>query len=214
MKKNSFVITAVVYGAVAALAHAQSPGSATAAALPSAAAPVAMPTKIAVINFSEAIGRTKEGQKAAADLSRKFGPKKQDYDNRQKEIDQATDKLNKGRATMNEDAQRALQADIQKKTTDLKRFGEDSQAEMDTDEAKMINEFQQKMSPIVANYAIQNGFAVVMDIGNQSPVLWYASATNITDVIVALYDQAHPVIAESAPAPAPAPAPAKPPAKK
>ena len=205
MKKNSVVITAVLYGVAAgALAHAQAP----------AAGGGPVPTKIAVINLSEAMARTKEGQKAAAELSAKFGPKKAEYDKRQTEIEQATDRLNKGRATMSDDAQKQLAADIQAKTKDLKRFGEDSQSEMDTDEAKITQELQIKMQPILTAYAVQNNFAVVMDVGQQSPVLWAASAANITDVLVALYDQQHPV-KEDAPAAAKTPTPApKPPAKK
>ena len=207
MKKNSVVITAVLYGVAAgALAHAQAP-----------AAPGAVPTKIAVINLSEAMARTKEGQKAAAELNSKFGPKKAEFDKRQTDIEQATDRLNKGRATMSDDAQKQLAAEIQKKSTDLKRFGEDSQAEMDNDEAKITQDLQMKMGPILQSYAVQNNFAVVVDVGQQSPVLWYAAATNITDVMVALYDQAHPVAGVPA-APAAtktaAPAPAAPPTKK
>ncbi|MEI9972779.1 MAG: OmpH family outer membrane protein [Ignavibacteriota bacterium] len=206
MKKNSVVITAVLYGVAAgALAHAQAPAAGGAA-----------PTKIAVINLSEAMARTKEGQKVAAEINTKFGPRKADFDTRQKEVEALTDKLNKGRATMSEDAQKTLAAEIQKKGTDLKRFGEDSQAEMDNDENRATNDLQQKMFPILQQYAIQNNFAVVIDVGQQSPVLWYASATNVTDVLVALYDQAHPVA--GAPATAPAkpttPAPALPTTKK
>jgi hypothetical protein len=37
---------------------------------------------------------------------------------------------------MSEDAQKALAAEIQKKSTDLKRFGEDSQNEMNDEEAR------------------------------------------------------------------------------
>ena len=205
MKKNSVVITAVLYGVAAgALAHAQAP----------AVGGGAIPTKIAVINLSEAMARTKEGQRVAAEINNKFGPKKADFDKRQQDIEQLTDKLNKGRATMSEEAQKSLAADIQRKNTELKRFGEDSQAEMDTDEAKATQELQGKMFPLLQNYAIQNNFALVVDVGQQSPVLWYASATNITDVMVALFDQAHPVAA-AAPAAAPktTPPPA-PPAKK
>ena len=208
MKKNSVVITAVLYGVAAgALAHAQAP----------AAGGGPVPTKIAVINLSEAMARTKEGQRVAAEINTKFGPKKADFDKRQQDIEQLTDKLNKGRATMSEDAQKSLAAEIQRKNTELKRFGEDSQAEMDTDEAKATQELQGKMGPLLQNYAIQNNFAIVIDVGQQSPVLWYASATNITDVMVALYDQAHPV-ATAAPAAgaskaAPTPPPA-PPTKK
>jgi len=163
------------------------------------------------------MARTKEGQRVAAEINTKFGPKKADFDKRQQDIEQLTDKLNKGRATMSEDAQKSLAAEIQRKNTELKRFGEDSQAEMDTDEAKATQELQGKMFPLLQNYAIQNNFALVVDVGQQSPVLWYASATNITDVMVALYDQAHPV-ATAAPAAgaskaAPTPPPA-PPTKK
>jgi outer membrane protein len=204
LKKNSVVITAVLYGVAAgALAHAQAPAV--------GGGPV--PTKIAVINLSEAMARTKEGQRVAGEMTNKFGPKKADFDKRQQDIEQLTDKLNKGRATMSEDAQKSLAAEIQRKNTELKRFGEDSQAEMDTDEAKATQELQGKMFPLLQNYAIQNNFALVVDVGQQSPVLWYASATNITDVMVALYDQAHPV-ATAAPAAPKTTLPPAPPAKK
>jgi len=206
LKKNSVVITAVLYGVAAgALAHAQAP----------AAGGGPVPTKIAVINLSEAMARTKEGQRVAAEINTKFGPKKAEFDKKQTDIEQLTDKLNKGRATMSDDAQKPLAAEIQRKNTDLKRFGEDSQTEMDTDEAKATQDLQGKMFPLLQNYAIQNNFALVVDVGQQSPVLWYASATNITDVMVALYDQAHPV-AMAAPAGTSKPAtpPPAPPAKK
>jgi outer membrane protein len=201
LKKNSVVITAVLYGVAAgALAHAQAPAV--------GGGPV--PTKIAVINLQEAMARTKEGQRVAAEINTKFGPKKAEFDKKQTDIEQLTDKLNKGRATMSDDAQKSLAAEIQRKNTDLKRFGEDSQTEMDTDEAKATQDLQGKMFPLLQNYAIQNNFALVVDVGQQSPVLWYASATNITDVMVALFDQAHPV-ATAAPAAAPKTTPAVPP---
>jgi outer membrane protein len=205
LKKNSVVITAVLYSlAAGALAHAQAPAIGGPA-----------PTKIGVINLQEAMARTKQGQEVAKKINDKFGPKKQEFDNRQADVEKLTDKLNKGRATMSDDAQKQLAAEIQKKGTDLKRFGEDSQSEIDNDEAKATQELQQKMFPILQNYAIQNNFAVVIDVGQQSPVLWFASAVNVTDILVALFDQAYPVAAAPATAPKSAPtAPAAPPTKK
>jgi Skp family chaperone for outer membrane proteins len=211
LKKNSVILTAVLYGVAAGvLAHAQAPAAG------------AYPTKIAMVNFSEALARTKEGQKAGGEMNAKFSPRKVEYDKRQAEIAALTDRLNKGRATLSEDAQKQLTNEIQSKTTSWKRYGEDSQAEMDADEAKISQELQAKMGPILQQYAIQNNFAMVFDMGaQQSPVLWFATATNITDALVALYDQAHPMSdAPSAAAPAkPAaapkpPAPAAPPKKQ
>jgi len=218
LKKNSVLFTVVLYGVAAgALAHAQAP------AAPAAPAAGAVPTKIAIVNLAEALQRTKEGQKAAGDMNNKYGPRKAEFDKRQSDIDALTDRLNKGRATLSEDAQRQLTNEIQVKSKDLKRFGEDSTAEMDADEAKIGQDLQTKMGPILQQYAIQNNFAVVMDVGSQqSPVLWFATATNVTDALIQLYDQAHPVKEEGtlvkpavAPRPAatPRPAPA-PPTKK
>jgi hypothetical protein len=108
LKKNSVVITAVLYGVAAgALAHAQAPLAGGAA-----------PTKIAVVNLQEAMARTKDGQKVAAEINSKFGPKKAEFDKRQEDIAQLTDKLTKGRATMSDDAQKQLSAEIQRKQTD------------------------------------------------------------------------------------------------
>jgi outer membrane protein len=195
---------AVLYAA-GVLAHAQAP----------AAVGVA-PTKIAVINLEDAMARTKEGAQIGNQINSKFGPKKAEFDKRQADVEQLTDKLNKGRATMSDEMQKSLAADIQKKSTDLKRFGEDSQAEMNDDESRATAQLQTKMEPILNQYAAQNNFAVVLEVGQQSPVLWYATATNITDIIVALYDQAHPVAASPATAaPAkPATPPAAPPVTK
>jgi len=161
------------------------------------------------------MARTKEGQKVTAEINSKFGPKKAEFDKRQADIEQLLDKQSKGRATMSDEAKAQLAAEISRKQTDIKRFGEDSQSDMDNDTTKATNELQMKMGPILQQYAIQNNFAVVIDVGQQSPVLWYAAATNITDVMVALYDQAHPVAVAPAAAPKPAtPAPPAPPAKK
>ena len=199
MKKSSVVLTTFLLG-FASSAFAQAPTPAK-----PQAAPTAIPTKIAIINMAQAIASTKEGQKAATEINNKFGPRKTEYDKRNQEIEALTNQLNNGRATLSDDAQKKLAADIQAKGTALKRFGEDAEAEMQNDDAKIGQELQSKMGALIQQYAIQNGYAVVLNYGDQqSPVLWAAAATWITDDMVKLFDQVHPVKEE---------APAKPPAK-
>jgi len=162
--------------------------------------------------MAQAIASTKEGQKAATEINNKYAPRKTEYDKRNQEIEALTNQLNNGRATMSDEAQKKLAADIQVKGTALKRFGEDAQAEMENDDAKIGQELQSKMGALIQQYAIQNGYAVVLNYGEQqSPVLWAAAATWITEDMVKLYDQVHPV-KEEAPAKPPAKAPATPPA--
>lgn len=208
MKKSSVVLSTFLLG-FAASAFGQTPAPAK-----PQAAPLAIPTKIAIINMSQAIASTKEGQKAATEISNKYAPRQAEYAKRDEEIKTLTNQLNNGRATMSEAAQQKLSADIQNKGKDLKRFGEDAEAELETDNAKIGQELEGKMRALINQYAIQNGYAVVLNYGDQqSPVLWAAAATWITDDMVKLYDQVHPV-KEEAPAKPPAKPPAAPPIKK
>lgn len=208
--KKSLVVTTTIALALASSAFAQTP---TPAQSKPSAASLAIPTKIAIINLGQAIASTKEGQKASSEISNRFAPKQTDFNKRQQEIETLTNQLNNGRATMSDDAQKKLAADIQAKTTALKRFGEDAQAEMDNEEAKTGQELQTKMGALITQYAIQNGYAVVLNYGDQqSPVLWAAAATWITDDMVKLYDQVHPVKDEPPTAAKPPATPAKPPA--
>ena len=88
----------------------------------------------------------------------------------------------------------------------------------DQEQGRVFQDLSQKLYAVVSQYATQNGYAVVLDVSNnqQSPILWAAASTDITNDIVKLYDQAHPAAAAAAPAPAAArPAPAAvPPARK
>jgi Skp family chaperone for outer membrane proteins len=206
LKKN-LVLPALVLG-VAALAQAQGQ----------------VPTKIAVINVQTAILSTKDGQRAAADLQTAFNPRQQDLEKKQADLTALQDQLRKGSATMSEEAKTKLMRDIDATTTRVNRDRQDASSDLDEAQGKIMQELGGKMLAVMEKYAVQNGYAVVLDVSNpQTPVLWAASAVEITNDIVKLYDQAYPGTA-AAPAakppaavkppaaPAAAPAAAKPPA--
>ena len=205
MKNNLVVFSALVLG-VAALAQAQGQ----------------VPTKIAVINVQTAILSTKDGQKAAAELQAQFSPRQQDLEKKQTELTALQDQLRKGSATMSEDAKTKLMRDIDATTTRVNRDRQDAQSDLEEAQGKVMQELGGKMMAVMEKYAMQNGYAVVMDVSNpQTPVLWAASSVDITNDIVKLYDQAYPGTAGAAAAPAARPpaavksaAPPQPPAKK
>jgi outer membrane protein len=203
LKNNLVVFSALVLG-VAALAQAQGQ----------------VPTKIAVINVQTAILSTKDGQKAAADLQTQFSPRQQDLEKKQTELTALQDQLRKGSATMSDEAKTKLMRDIDATTTRVNRDRQDAQSDLEEAQSKVMQELGGKMMAVMEKYAMQNGYAVVLDVSNpQTPVLWAASAVEITNDIVKLYDQAYPGVA-AAPAvpaakpPAAAKTPAAAPAKK
>jgi outer membrane protein len=188
-----------------------------------------VPAKVGIIHIQNAILATKDGQKAANDLQQKFSPTKSQIDKMQNEVLQVEDKLKKGSQTLSDEARQSLMRDRDQKTTALKRATEDAQAEVEQEEGKIMQELGQRVMQVVAKYATDNGFAIILDVSSQqTPVLWAANGIDITKEIVDMYDKNAPgagsakppagstpaAPAAKPPAATPAPKPAAPPAKK
>src|SRR5438105_9958166 len=173
------------------------------------------PTKVGIIHIQNAILATKDGQKAANDLQTKFSPTKSQIDKMQADVLQVEDKLKKGSQTLSEDARQQLMRDRDQKATALKRATEDAQAEVEQEEGKIMQELGQRVMQVVAKYANDNGFAIIIDVSSQqTPALWAANGIDITKEIVDLYDKNGPAPAAAAPKPGASAPPAAMPAAK
>ena len=181
------------------------------------------PTKVAVISIQGAIAATKDGQKAIAELDSKAAPKRKELDQKQTDINNLKDQLNKGSNTLSEATKAELYKNIQQKTTSLQRDFEDAQAEMDQEQQKMLQSLGQKILAVIERYARDNGFAMVVDVSSpQTPVMYASPSIDITKEIIDLYDKNSATMSTPAPAnkpatpvvPTPRPAAPKPPPTK
>jgi outer membrane protein len=182
---------------VSALAQASAP-SQTAAEPPSApGAPVsaapAGPTKIAVIQFEAVVGQTNEGQRAFAELNTKYQPKQQqiktasdEVDTLKKDLQTAGDKLS--------DAERQTRLrTIDEKEKTLQRNVEDARNDFSGEMNEKFGGIAQKVAGVMTQYAQQNGYTLILDAGSQqqqqSPILWAAESTNISEAVLQAYNK-------------------------
>jgi Skp family chaperone for outer membrane proteins len=158
---------------------------------------------IVVMNLQGAIMSTKEGQKAGQEMQTKYGPK-------QKSLEQQRDAL----VSLNTEAQNpattpekraALQRDIEDKNRRFTREQQDAKDEFQADQQRLLVPISQRMQSVIAQYAKQKGYAIVMDDAN-GPVVFAASTVDITKDVVDLYDKT----VSAAPAPTMTPVPPKP----
>lgn len=202
MYKNFAVVSAVLLG-VAALACAQNPPSGAvgaAGARPAAPMGAPIPTKVAILYVQNAILQSAEGKKVAAELQAKFNPRRSALEKRQADVQAMQDQLKKGSATMSDDAKNKLARQIESDGKALQRDADDLNADAEQEQNKVFQDLFTKLNAVVAQYATQNGYAVVLDVSNQQgPIMWAAASVDITGDIVKLYDQAHPVAAAPAP---------------
>lgn len=157
------------------------------------------PFKIGTIFAQNAIVSTQEGQKAAAAITTKYGPKKEEFERKQAELAALRDQLRKNMATMTAQSRDKLNQVIDAKSKELNRLGEDTKEAVNEEEAALVEQLGKKLMTVIDTYAQQNGYAAVLDVSDpQGPVLWAASSADITNEVVKLYDKTYPVTAAPA----------------
>jgi outer membrane protein len=178
---------------------------------PAAGAP-AGPAKIAVIAFQVAVAQTNEGQRNFSDLQKKYDPKRQQLKALSDEVDSLTKQL-QAQGDKLSDAERASRAKaIDDKKKKLERSAEDAQNDFQAEMQELYNGLASKVYEVLANYAQQQGFTLVLDVAQQqNPVLYANENTNITRQVIDAYNLKSGVPAP--PAQPAAAAPARPAAK-
>src|SRR5579871_5596656 len=139
--------------------------------------------QVGVINLNQAIGSTAEGKKAIADQEKKFGPRKAELDRLQGEIQSIQDRISKQSATLSDEEQRRLSRDLEEKQRILKRSSDDAQSDFNADTEDTVRRIGQKMVKVIAEYAQQNGFVLVLDSA-QIPIYYAAKEIEIAPEIV------------------------------
>lgn len=181
------------------------PPSGSQAAPPSAHTPTAPPSKVGIIQAQAAVLGTKDGQRAIQELNKKLEPTKAALDKKASTIRELTDKLQRGGNAMADAAKVELNRNIEQLTKTYNRDMEDAQAEAEQENHKMMEELTVKITKIIDNYAVANGYTLILDVTNpNTDVLYAANTTDITADIVALYDKSYPVTS-AVPAAAPKP---------
>jgi outer membrane protein len=147
-------------------------------------------TKVGVISVQGAIVGTKDGQKASQELEAKFNPKKKEFDSRQNELTQLQDQYNKGGGVLSEEKRNQLAREVDEKKKRLERDMTDANEELQGEQQRVLQGLGQRMMAVIEKYAKDNGYTMILDVGNaNTPVLYASSAIDITQDIVQLYDK-------------------------
>ncbi len=143
--------------------------------------------KIAIINSQRAFEISAEGKKALAHLQDRDTKIRGDLQKMDDAIRALENKLTTGRLTMTADALRAIQADLEKKTTERKRYEEDQARDANAFANNIINKIREEMVAVIEALRKELGYDAVLDLGT-SGVVTYNSAIEITDEVVRRYD--------------------------
>ena len=218
MNRTFVFISALSAGLMTTAVMAQAPAAepATPAAAPAAApapvTPQAIPAKIALIAFEQAVFATNEGQKAVQDIQTKYKPKKDQIDGLSHEVDTLKKQLQSAPATLSDADRAAKMKEIDAKEKRLNHDAEDAQTAYNTDLQEAYGKVAAKVSAILKKYVQDNGYTLLLDVSSQqSNVMWANQSTDVTQAVVTAYNASSGVAAPVPAAPsAAAPAAARP----
>src|SRR5258708_25490015 len=198
----------------AGMAQTASAAPAPASTAPAAPAPVtpqAIPAKIALIAFEQAVFATNEGQKAVQDIQTKYKPKKDQIDGLSHEVDALKKQLQSAPATLSDADRAAKMKEIDAKEKRLNHDAEDAQTAYNTDLQEAYGKVAAKGSTTLNKNVRDNGYPLLLDVSTQqSNVMSANPSTDVTQAVVTAYNTSSGVAAPVPSAPSAAPAAARP----
>jgi outer membrane protein len=175
---------------------------------PSAAAPNSN-TRVAIVDIRVAMQSTAEGKQMGAELQSQFAAKQADLDNARKSLEDIQNQLRTRQQTLSDEERGRLERQGERLQRQLQRKQEEYQQDANDAQQDAFDKLGRKMADVVAKYARDNNFGVIMD-ATQACQVFCSNQLDITQEIIRLYDQAYPVKAGAVPAGKPAPAATRP----
>ncbi len=152
--------------------------------------PVPTPrSKIGIINVQRAIVETEEGKKAQEKLKADFAPKVKELQAKQEELARLQNQLREQERALSDVARANLVRQIETKTKGFNRSREDFNSDGQQAQSEVLGKIGQKVLKVLGEYAVENGYHVVIEIGSpQTPVVWANRAVDVTDDIIKRYN--------------------------
>jgi len=189
--KVKLALTALGTLLLAASAWAQSQQQQAAPPPSQAAQPAA--NKVGILNVRAAIVNTAEGKQASAELQSQFAPRQTELENLRKQAEELQNRLRSIERTGSDEEKARINRQLEQLNKTYQRKQEDLQEDLREAEGEVINRIGAKLIEVVDRYARENGYSVILDVSGQGPVIYASNQIDITQDIVRLFDQAHPV---------------------
>ena len=156
-------------------------------AAPAAPAPFPAGAKIGYINPQLIFSTSIDGKAGLARIQTLTQKKQGENTARQKALADNQQKLQASGGVMSDAARSALEKEIEKQNTDMQRFQQDAQAEINELQQEVQNEFVKKLSPIVEQLATEKGLHLVFN-ASESGIAWATPGLDLTGEVIKKLD--------------------------
>lgn len=143
-------------------------------------------TGIAVIDVQKVVSNSEVGKKALAEVKALKDKKQAEIDQRTNSVQALRDKLDKQKDILSPEAQEKQRNDIQKAITDLNRFREDSEQEIQGRLATALKGMEDQVLPIIQKIGNERGYSLIM---SRDQVIYVNTKSDITDEVIRIFNE-------------------------
>jgi outer membrane protein len=166
---------------------APSPSQSTPSVPSVPAVPPVPGTKIAVIDFEQAVLESDAGKAATAEFNKEMEPEKARFEKLEKEVNDLQKKLQDAKTDAEKDP---FRRELDLKNKEAQRIQEDAQQKSNDLRQKLLGPIAQLVNRVVDQYAKANNLAVVFDPNTQPTNIIFASkAADITAEIMRMMNE-------------------------
>ena len=140
------------------------------------------PTRVAVVNFQEALLSTDEMQAQSKELETKYTPRREELARLAQELQDLQENIQS--ATGSEAL--AMQSDFQRKQRNARRMQEDFQADADFDRNEILGAGARTMREVIAELAAARDLDIIVDVSN---TLFFKPALDLSSEATAAYNR-------------------------
>jgi outer membrane protein len=147
------------------------------------ASPALAEVKIGVVDMQRALNECNAGKKAKDQVRAKFEKAQNELKAQRESLDRQRESYDKKALVLKEDERRNLEKDLEAKSLDFKRKYEDYQRDLKRTDAELTSGIVEQLYGIVATYAKEKGFTVVLE--TSAGALVYADPSiDVTDEVI------------------------------
>ncbi len=143
--------------------------------------------KIGAFDLQKAVNECNAGKEARKILTKEAEKLQQQSGERQKELQQMKDSLDKQAPMLNPDARAAKEKEFQGKVREFQRWVEDNQNEMNQKRMEMERTIQIGLFKVVQKIGSDEGFTLILE-NDERIVLHSSKVIDITDRVIKAYD--------------------------
>ncbi|MBI3541042.1 MAG: OmpH family outer membrane protein [Deltaproteobacteria bacterium] len=144
--------------------------------------------KIGLVNFQKALNEVDQGKKAKELLKTEFDAKQKKLNVQQDELKKLQADAEKQKSVLSQDALLEKQKAFNEKYLDLQKSMGSYREELVAKDTKLTSLILQNLKKVVAQIGEKGGYTLIVE-GSQDAVLYAKSQEDLTDKVVALYNE-------------------------